>query len=534
MTAPNLLAHAAALAALAALAAPGPARAAHDESPEPEVAPTWETTTDGGMVSDDVARYAVASKSRNNGVESLFVTAVRVKSDVLQALGIQDFDVVTSAFDVATGAVRWTTAYDAGLDVYDQPAGMELNYNNNLLHVVVESDSDAAIVTYSVSNGSEAVVTPLGAATVNGTAITVSGSEMAVVGRASGSFWFADYESGPQAVTIDSSPVAGEAFDVAIHNKTWIDSQGDSDWAPGNIDSWRTFVATGRSGAFASSDVYTAAWRTDQSGHAPVWVQTWDGPDGDWDEGLAVETGYVRETGQTFAWTAGRTRDASGNWDIVVAAHDLNTGAPAWTGATRTWGGEGASEDAPVAMWYADATQTLYVTGTSDRGFPHGTDVVTLAFDALTGDSRAVAFSSGDISNGDDEPTGITATHDGQRVFVAAEVHDLLPEGGGKHRAGLFAFDADLNPAGTAMLAEGGFGVDQAGGVAVDIDQTHVLLGGSTDPDSTQREDLAGAAYPLEDFEVLPEPGAASGLALGTALLLGLSRRRAGLRRGRR
>ena len=512
---------------LLALCLAAPASAHHDEDPGDEVPPSWETTTDGGMLSDDVARFAVASRSDNNSVESLFVTAVRVKSDALQALGIDDFDVVTSAFDVETGALRWTTAYDAGLGIFDQPAGIELNYNNNLLHVVADSDGDASIVTYAVSDGSELVVTTLPGATVHGTAISVSGSEMAVVGQRGGDFFFADYESGPQAITIDSTPVAGAAFAVAIHDKTWTTPSGGSDWAPGNTDSWRTFVATGRAGGFAGADVYTAAWRMDQVGHAPVWVRTWDGPDGDWDEGLAAETGYVRATGQTLAWTAGRTRNASGDWDIAVQAHDLNTGVPAWSGQVRLWGGEGATEDAPVAMWYAGATEILYVTGTTDRGAPHGQDIVTLAYRGTTGELLGEALSSGDVSNGDDDPIAVTATHDGNRVFVAAEILDLLPEGGTKHRAALFAFDRGLvAPAGFAWLDEGGFGVDQVGGVATDVGQGAVLLGGSTDPESGDRQDLAGASFPIVEF--VPEPGATGSLTACAALLAALARRRPG------
>jgi hypothetical protein len=505
--------------------------ASHDESHEPVVEASWETAADGGMISDDVARHAVASKSRNNSVESLFVAAVRAKSAALQAIGIHDLDAVTSAFDVATGEHRWTTAYDGGLGIHDDPSGIELNYNNNILHVVVGHGSDSTLVTYSVSNGSELGTTPLPGAEVHGTTITVAGSEMAVAGQVAGRFYFADYESGPEAITIDSQPVVGEAFDVAIHNKTWINSQGVSDWAPGDTTSWRTFVATGREGNFTGANVYTAAYRTDQTGHDPIWARTWDGPDQNWDEGLAAETGYVRSRGLGLAWTAARSRDASGNWDIVVSAHDLATGEPFWSDGVRTWGGEGGSEDAPVAMWYADATETLYVTGTTARGFPHGVDIVTLAFDALTGAQRAVAFASGDISNGDDEPTGITATHDGQRVFVAAEIHDLREAGGGAYRAGLFAYYAGLYPAGSALLSEGGAGVDQASGVAVDIDQSRVLLGGSTDPISAQREDLAGAAFPRASF--LPEPATGIALPIGFALLLAARRaRRAGGQRG--
>ncbi len=109
----------------------------------------------------------------------------------------------------------------------------------------------------------------------------------------------------------------------------------------------------------------------------------------------------------------------------------------------------------------------------------------------------------------------------GQPAFAS---HDD-PTGGGKYRAGLFAFDEALHPAGSAVLSDGSAGVDRAGGVAIDIDQNNVLLGGSTDPSTTRREDLAGASFPRASF--LPEPSTGLGLPIGFGLMLLARRRRA-------
>jgi hypothetical protein len=67
--------------------------------------------------------------------------------------------------------------------------------------------------------------------------------------------------------------------------------------------------------------------------------------------------------------------------------------------------------------------------------------------------------------------------------------------------------------------------VDQAGGVATDLGQGAVLIGGSTDPESGDGHELAGASFPMTDF--VPEPGARESLAAGVILLMGLARRRA-------
>jgi hypothetical protein len=475
-----------------------PAFGAHRGDHGAPVAPTWETSADGGHGTDEVALFATASPTTNNSVESIFVTGTAKKSPLLEAIGVRDLDVLTTAFDATTGAVRWNIRFDDGLGSDDRPVGMEVNHNNNLLYVVADAGGETVTLSYAVRDGSLAHTYrhPV-ATTVNDTAISVAGSWLFQAGRSSGDFHVLGYETGPHRMGIDDRPVAGEALGADMHD----------DYGYGNVDSWRTMVVTGRESGFGTGgDAYTAAYRIDTK--AKIWEHRWASPGNRRDEGVAVEMTHVRSLGHGVAFVTGQTFHPDRGFDIWVTALDARTGAPLWSGpdGMRFFGGPELRDDVPVDIRYSDVTGTLYVTGTSDRGDPHGRDVVTIAYDGLTGEQLAVAYASGDISNGGDTPTDLTISDDGTRVFVAARVHNLLHTGG--YRAGVFAYDADLNPAGTGFLAAGGAGVDRAAGVAVSLDGTRVLLGGGNDTGST-RLDHTAAAFPVAEFEpVIPEPEA--------------------------
>ena len=480
---------------------PTPAFASHGDSKEPVVPATWETAHDGATGADEVALFAAGSAEGNvNNPDSLYVTGTATKPQWMQALGINDLDVVTTAFDADTGAVRWSKTFDDGGAV-DRAAGMEVDGNDILLYVVSQSGTNAVTNKLNMRNGDIVKTYRYPSVTVNDTARSVTTSHLTLVGSSSGQFAVLDYETAgasPDTPTLDDRPVTGEAFGADIHH-TWT----------GDIPSWRTIVVTGRESGFNNlGDAYTVAYRTDTK--QKVWEQRWTSDGNRKDEGQVALSHYVRELGHGLSFVAGRTLTPDHGWDIFVGAYDLETGAPVWSGpgGLRFFDGDGLDDDEPVAMAYSDETQTLYVTGTSERGFPHGVDVVTLAFDALTGERRGIAHAAGDISNGDDSPASITVSADGQRVFVAAEVHNLLGTGG--YRSAVFGYDAALRPAGSAYLSAGGSGVDQAAGVAMGIDdiddeaaEPHVLLGGSTDPGAT-RTDLAAAAFPVSGFAVQP------------------------------
>lgn len=511
------------LAAVLLLGATTPAFASHADDRGPAVAATWETSADGGQRTDEVARFSVTSPTANNGVESVYVAGVARKSPALEAAGMRDLDVLTTAFDASTGAVKWNVRHDDDLGSNDRPVGLEIGRDNNLLHVVADADGDAVTLTYAARNGdlSRSFRTP--AFSVKDTAITVAGSWLFQAGTSGGDFRVLGHEVGPQTTSLDERPVKGTASSVDAHND---DDNGDT-------ASWRTFVATGQETVFGSGgDVYTVAYRTDTE--AKLWERRWASPDNRLDAGVATEMTFVRSLGHGVVFVTGKTFHPSRGFDLWVTALDARTGSTLWTGpdGMRFHGGDALGDDVPVALEYHDATGVLYVVGTSERGTPHGEDIVVLAFDGRTGDQLAIGHASGDISNGDDTPTDLAVNADGTQVFVSGKFHNRLDTGG--YRAGVFGFAGrTLTPIGLGALTAGGPTGDQAAGVDTSLDGSRVLVGGSSDP-SNLGLDHTAAAYSVAAFVAAPDPvvpefpPAVAVLALlGIGALLGLRGRRA-------
>ena len=494
----------AALATVLSVAAAGVPLVRPATAAEP-AQPVWETVDDGGELADAFGRLAVSSRVVNvNAPETLVVAGDAGKPAVLEALGVDDVDVVASAVDAGTGATAWSTRYDGGLGVDDHAVALENSTNNNLVYLTASSGGDAVVLTHPMKTFSddttftEIVRSP--GTTANDSAISPAGGFMGIVGSQAGQFYVRSFGtgSGDRDKGFVDTAVTGEAFsaDVVAHDN-----------AP--IDVVRTMVVTGRGGVFGNTgDLYTAAYnyRTFEK----LWERTWAGPAGLRDEGVVATAAWSRREslwpGRGIAFVAGRTLSPKAplghEWDIVVTAYDLVTGTPLWTSTgddgVRRFTGEDGGDDVPVAVEYSDATGTVYVTGVSDRPPPHGDDVVVLAFDALTGEERAVAYASGGAGNGTDVPTGLAVSPDGERVVVSAEVDDI-----GGRAAALFAFDAGLRPAGEARLAGGaGGGPARAAGAFVSLDGERALLAGATDQGGLTGYDHHAAAFPVEAFVV--------------------------------
>lgn len=481
--------------ALAAL--PAMARAEHESPPGEEVAPAWMSTADHGLGIDEVGQFVVGSGAENvNNPDSIYTFGNAAKPAALQALGIRDLDTVVTAFDADSGAKRWSTKIDEG-NAEERAAGLEVDGNDIFLYAIHQVGPDAVTRQLNLRQGEVTRTYRSPGLKINGSGRSVTTSQLTLAGRVGADFALQAYQTAaaePAVPFLDVRPVRGEAFDVDMHH-TW----------KGDIASWRTIVVTGREDREGLASSYTAAYRTDSG--AKVWEQRFGSAGSA--EGRVALSHYVASRQRGLAFISGRSRGADGTWDLFVTAHDLQTGAPAWTaGPVQVHAGAGDAE--PVAMAYSDATETLYVTGTEQRGSPHGTDVVTVAYDALTGEQLGLAHASGDISNGTDRPTDIAVSADGSRVFVSANLHNRQETGG--HRAGLIAYDSRMNSAGRALLPAGGAAVDRAGGLVIGL-QDHgdppgeaptVLVGGSVDLE--RHTDMAAAAYRIEDFDVAAVP----------------------------
>lgn len=446
----------------------------------------WSARSDGGLLADDIAQHMGVSLTTYNNPETVFVTGAAAKPASAGQVGVNDLDVLTTAYDAATGAEQWKARFDDDLSD-DQAVALEVNYNNNLVYVPVNAGADIVTAEYAISSGDEVSRWRYAGGSAADSAISQAGGFMGVVGSRGSDFLVLSYATGMGVVEMEDRPVAGRAHSADISHT-------------GSLNTIRTLLVTGQSSGFGTGgDLYTAAYnyRT----HTKLWERSWASPNNRVDRGLLTESAHVSALAKGVGFIAGTTYTPERGFDIIVTAYDLATGASLWSGdaGMRSFDGQVSKDDLPVAMAYNDRTGTLYVTGTSERGVPYGEDVVTLAFDAVTGTRERVAYARGDSANADDAPTGLSVSADGSRVYVAADVHNLLVAGG-RQRA-LFAYDADLHPAGSRVV--GGSGVDRSAGVAVGLDPSRVFVAGSSQSAPTGY-DLTAESHATAGFVVQP------------------------------
>lgn len=443
-------------------------------------APQWEAVSDTGMLGHDVARFTGASPTLNmvnQGLDTVFVTGTSGKPSALNSTPASDLDVGTTAYNANTGAVRWRTRYDRGLGIDDQIGAFEVNYHNNLIYEMVNSGNDLVTIERGVADGKVSRSAIITGANASDSGISSEGGFLGVAGNKGSDFYVLTYMTGGQVLEFEATPVKGRALSADISHT-------------GSLNSIRTLLATGQSSGFGTGgDMYTVAYnyRT----HAKLWERSWASPDNRADEGLVAEAAHVTALGKGVAFLAGRTYTPARGWDMIVTALDLATGAELWA-TPLTFDGQASKDDTPMYLTYSDKTSTLYLAGTSERGVPHGEDVVAMAIDATTGTVRATTYASGDSANADDSPTGLLVSKDGQRVFIAANIHNLL--GTGERQAALFGYDSDLRPAG--RRAVGAEGEDRSAGVAMNVAQDRVFLAGST------RTTVSGFDHRVSSFAV--------------------------------
>jgi len=462
------------------------------------VAPTWSSSADGGLLADDFTQFVHAATNPDRDTTRPVTlnsgNYVYTAGTAYQPSGSpvrQDRDVLFSAFDAVTGETVWTSRYDCGTarasDTYISSLGadrgacqlpgtdedlvaFDIDGNNNLGYATMNLGTGAVrFQKIALSSGQPVSGSFPGfeiqGARANDADHSWPGGNVVIAGTKGGNFWVTSREIGNPAVSFDLTSVPGEALDVDLVRTFTVD---------------RSALVTGRA-SVNGGDIHTALFTWRGTGAGQRWARTWTGPNGGKDEGIAAEQGQLPGIGPV-SFVAGRSFSTATGWDMVVLAYDNANGDLLWE---QTWSNLPGQDDQPTDLRFNAATQSLVVVGTTERGTPQGQDVVVLAFDALTGAPRAQAFASGDISNGDDQPIALEISPDGSRVFVLAQAHNFLHTGG--QVEALFAFDAGLRPAGTAVVSSEGTG-QPLGGLAFTHgfqDTVDVVVGSRTRADLT-------------------------------------------------
>ncbi len=330
--------------ATAALTNPAPTQA----SPRASGDQLWATTYDNGGKND--AAYAEVASPDSSKV---FVTGSSV-TDVHSS----DYDYLTVAYDVATGAVEWAETFDTGGGRDDQAYA-----------IAVSPDGTKVYVTGTT-----------GELTATGDYLTVA------YDSATGSvLWEAQY-NGP-----------GNSNDRAIGIGVSIDSA--------------TVFVTGTSDGGSSLDDYgTVAYDADTGSER--WVARYTSPCACDDEASAL---LVSPDGRSVFVTG----EAYGvhPYDFYTLAYDTATGQTLWAARVNV---KNKYEDPGYLAITPDASQ-LFVVGWSGDGVSTDDDWLTVAYEAATGVEKWRERLHGADSSIDD-PEGAAVSADGSRLYVTGRV----------------------------------------------------------------------------------------------------------------
>ncbi|HEX9823399.1 MAG TPA: PQQ-binding-like beta-propeller repeat protein [Actinomycetota bacterium] len=138
----------------------------------------------------------------------------------------------------------------------------------------------------------------------------------------------------------------------------------------------------------------------------PVWATDYDSPA----DGCTEEAAH-QVTGPDAVYQAA-TRICGSSFDILVVAFGLD-GTRRWA---QAYAGPAGGRDHPFGLAVSPDGRRLFVAGSEDTG--EDTDWVTIALDAATGEREWVANHAGPAAD-DDEAWLVAASEDGERVYVA-------------------------------------------------------------------------------------------------------------------
>lgn len=325
-------------------------------------------------------------------------------------------DYLTVAYDAATGGHLWTATYDGAGKARDLARALAVSRDGTSVYVTGSSAQPAApeynpssrddmiTVAYDAATGAQRWVasydSPFGGDQVDldyGTAVQVSddGAQVYVAGSSTGAGDPRDYDYDYVVVAYsasDGAPLWTTRYDHARH----IDVAAAMALAP----SGATLYVTGFSGG-----AFTLALATDDG--ATRWQARSGGPQAGPasadDIIVSADGGRVFVTGQSSAAVDGS------DWDYATFAYDAVTGAPLWS---QTAGTQVSTYESATAIGASPDGVRVYVTGTS--GDERGRNQMTVAYDAASGTPQWTArHNSGLAANNFDagEALAVSASH---------------------------------------------------------------------------------------------------------------------------
>jgi DNA-binding beta-propeller fold protein YncE len=192
----------------------------------------------------------------------------------------------------------------------------------------------------------------------------------------------------------------------------------------------------------------------------------------------------------TRVYVTGSTSDDQStqrNNDMLTIAYDALTGATLWS---RRYGGTPTSQDDGWALRASPDGTTVFVVGSSESSSGGG-DYITIAYDAATGEPRwRSRFDS--VFHTLDYPKGLAVSPDGSSVFVTGNSLD----GVGRVQIATVSYDA-LTGSRRWIERYGAPGSTntQSTAIAVSPDSTKVFVTGHDQPTLGNAYDAATLAY---------------------------------------
>lgn len=356
------------------------------------------------------------------------------------------------AYDLATGAVRWTARQQQGWS--NSPEHAALSPDGAILYVngtsfddnpFAQTDTHIATTAYATGTG-----TMLWSATWDGLpdsrdnaygiAVAPDGSEVYVTGITSSPARYWDFVT--VAYGADGRELWSRTFGEPGENDEPMGVAVSSD---GGV-----LAVTGRTGGVGSlPDYTTVAYSLRGRGGRQLWTANYDGGAGrtDFANAVAADADRFYVTGSSDGGPAG--------YHYATVAYDVRTGAQAWT-ALWSDGRRGPGGATDIAA----ANGRIVVTGRStDASEDDWSDAGTVAYDAATGRELWVAQFAPVRHDG--FARGLALSTDGTTAYVVTTerpIHSIL-----ERRLGLVAYDVATGAERWHTF------LDQAGGVLTGV-----------------------------------------------------------------
>jgi WD40 repeat protein len=338
-------------------------------------------------------------------------TKVFVTGGSEQVDGYLDF--TTIAYDAATGTQLWVAAYDGSGHHHDQAMSIAVSPDAGTVYVTGSSagpefDDDFATVAYDAASGAERWVQRYDAPAHGfdeARQIAVSPGGSLVVVTGSSS----DGHSATDFETI--------AYDAATGSPVWArrlsgpagfdDFPFDLAISPGGSTLFVTGWSNGPSPHYG--DFQTIAYRA--SDGATRWSRRYNGPDDLNDVGNAIAVA----PGGSAVYVTGQSESVSGLIDYATVAYRASNGSRLWVARQD---GPVHNNDVAVGIAVSPGGSKVFVAGGSQG--PDGNDYWTFAYAATTGAKRWNRRYDGP-GQGFDSGNAIAAAPDGRRVFVTGQ-----------------------------------------------------------------------------------------------------------------